>query len=84
VSGKPNEVATIHMSKGAAKSARLDAAAIRKRSATKGDVVVEVKPGEEVTSLSAGWMVEKFVKTVKAKSLRRKKPRRRKQRQRRL
>ncbi|MFZ1043288.1 MAG: DNA gyrase subunit A [Anaerolineales bacterium] len=66
VSGKPNEVATIHMSKGAAKSARLDAAAIRKRATTKGDVLVEVKPGEEVTSVSTGWMVEKFVKTVKA------------------
>jgi DNA gyrase subunit A len=66
VSGKPNEVATLHMSKGAAKSTRLDAAAIRKRAATKGDVLVEVKPGEEVTSVSAGWMVEKFVKTVKA------------------
>jgi DNA gyrase subunit A len=66
VSGKPNEVATIHMSKGAAKSARLDAAAIRKRAASKGDVVVEVKPGEEVTSVSIGWTVEKFVKTVKA------------------
>jgi DNA gyrase/topoisomerase IV subunit A len=62
VTGKPNEVATIHMSKGAAKSARLDAAAIRKRAATKGDVVVEVKPGEEVTSLSTGWLVEKYVK----------------------
>jgi hypothetical protein len=33
LAGKPNEVATIHMSKGAAKSARLDAAAIRKRAA---------------------------------------------------
>ena len=66
VSGKPNDVATIHMSKGAAKSAQLDAAAIRNRAATKGDVLVEVKPGEEVTSVSTGWMVEKFVKTVKA------------------
>src|SRR5271157_1883300 len=74
VSGKPNEVATIHMSKGAAKAARLDAAAIRKRAATKGDVVVEVKPGEEVTSVSAGWMVEKFVKTVKAEKPAKKKP----------
>ena len=62
VTGKPNEVATIHMSRGAAKSTRLDAAAIRKRAATKGDVVVEVKPGDEVTSLSAGWLVEKYVK----------------------
>ncbi|HUH96691.1 MAG TPA: DNA gyrase subunit A [Anaerolineales bacterium] len=59
--GKPNEIATIHVSKGAAKAARLDAAAIRKRAAAKGDVVVEVKPGEEVTSVSAGWTVERFV-----------------------
>ena len=66
MSGKPNEVATIYMSKGAAKSTRLDAATIRKRAASKGDVLVEVKPGEEVTSVSTGWMVEKFVKTVKA------------------
>ena len=43
-SGKPNHVATIHMSKGAAKSARLDLAAVRKRSSTKGELVVEVKP----------------------------------------
>jgi len=68
LTGKPNEVATIHISKGAAKSARLDAAAIRKRAATKGDVVVEVKPGEEVTAVSAGWTVEKFVtSSLKAK-----------------
>jgi DNA gyrase subunit A len=62
VTGKPNEVATIHLSKGAAKSTRLDAAAVRKRAASKGDVVVEVKPGEEVTGLSVGWMVEKYIK----------------------
>ena len=62
VAGKPNEVATIHMSKGAAKSTRLDAAAVRKRAASKGDVVVEVKPGEEVTGLNSGWMAEKFIK----------------------
>jgi len=73
VSGKPNEVATIHMSKGAAKSTRLDAATIRKRAATKGDVLVEVKPGEEVTSLSAGWMVEKFVKAGKEEKAAKKK-----------
>ncbi|MHB8777513.1 MAG: DNA gyrase subunit A [Anaerolineales bacterium] len=60
-SGKPNHVATIHMSKGAAKSARLDLAAVRKRASTKGDLVVEVKPGETITGLAMGWTVERFV-----------------------
>lgn len=60
-SGKPNHVATIHMSKGAAKSARLDLAAVRKRASSKGDLVVEVKPGETITGLAIGWTVEKFV-----------------------
>jgi DNA gyrase subunit A len=66
-SGKPNHMATIHLTKGAAKSTRLDAAGVRKRAATKGDVIVEVKPGEEVTSVVAGWMVEKFVEGEKEK-----------------
>ena len=66
-SGKPNHVATIHMSKGAAKSARLDLAAVRKRAAAKGDVVVEVKPGETITGLAVGWMVERFVEWGKKK-----------------
>ena len=58
---KPNHMATIHLSKGAPKSTRLDAVGVRKRAATKGDVVVEVKPGEEVTSVNVSWTVEKFV-----------------------
>ncbi|MBI3152010.1 MAG: DNA gyrase subunit A [Chloroflexi bacterium] len=62
-SGKPNHVATIHMSKGAAKSARLDLAAVRKRASSKGDVVVEVKPGETITGLAVGWTVERFVES---------------------
>jgi len=61
VTGKPNHMATIHLSKGAPKSTRLDAVALRKRAATKGDHVVEVKPGEEVVSVNVGWTVEKFV-----------------------
>lgn len=63
--GKPNHMAAIHLSKGAPKSTRLDAAAVRKRAANKGDLVVEVKPGEEVVSATVGWMVEKFIKVVK-------------------
>jgi hypothetical protein len=65
---KPNYMATIHLSKGAPKSTRLDAAGIRKRAATKGDLIVEVKPGEEVVSLNTAWTVEKFVEPVKAKA----------------
>ena len=57
---KPNHMATIHLTKGAPKSTRLDAAGVRKRASTKGDVIVEVKPGEEVLSINVGWTVEKF------------------------
>jgi DNA gyrase subunit A len=66
VTDKPSHMATIHLSKGAPKSARLDAAAIRKRASSKGDVVVEVKPGEEAVSINVGWMVEKYIKAAKA------------------
>ncbi|MBE0683109.1 MAG: DNA gyrase subunit A [Anaerolineales bacterium] len=65
ISGKPNHVATIHMSKGAAKSARLDLAAVRKRASSKGDLVVEVKPGETITGLAVGWTLERFVEVEK-------------------
>jgi DNA gyrase subunit A len=65
VADKPNHMATIHLTKAAPKSTRLDEVSIRKRAATKGDVVVEVKPGEEVVSVNVGWTVEKFVEEVK-------------------
>jgi DNA gyrase subunit A len=65
VSGKPNHMATIFLSKAAPKSTRLDAVAVRKRAATKGDVVVEIKPGDEVLSVNVAWNAERFVKTVK-------------------
>ena len=61
VADKPNHMATIHLTKGAPKSTRLDEASIRKRTATKGDVIVDVKPGEEVVSVNVSWTVEKFV-----------------------
>ena len=65
VTGKPNHMATIHLRKGAPKSTRLDDAGLRKRAATKGDVIVEVKPGEEVVSVNVGWTVERFVEEQK-------------------
>ncbi|HSG42790.1 MAG TPA: DNA topoisomerase (ATP-hydrolyzing), partial [Anaerolineales bacterium] len=61
VAGKPNLLATVHLKKMAPKSTRLDAAGVRKRAATKGDVVVDVKSGEEVLSVNVAWTVDKFV-----------------------
>ncbi|HSJ88314.1 MAG TPA: DNA gyrase subunit A [Anaerolineales bacterium] len=62
---KPNHMATIHLTKGAPKSTRLDEASIRKRAATKGDAIVDIKPGEEVISVNVNWTVEKFVELSK-------------------
>jgi DNA gyrase subunit A len=67
VSDKPNHLATIHLSKGAPKSTRLDVAGLRKRASAKGDVVVEVKPGEEAVSVNVAWTVDKFVEQEKKK-----------------
>jgi DNA gyrase subunit A len=67
VSGKPNHMATIHLSKGAPKSTRLDAVAVRKRASSKGDLIVEVKPGEEAVSVNVGWTVEKYVEEESGK-----------------
>ncbi len=68
VTDKSSHMATIHLSKGAPKSARLDAAAIRKRASTKGDVVVEVKPGEEAVSINVSWMADKYLKAARAET----------------
>jgi DNA gyrase subunit A len=59
--GKPNNVTTIHLLKAAPKSTRLDAAPVRKRSAVRGDAVVEVKAGDAVQSVVMGWELENFV-----------------------
>jgi DNA gyrase subunit A len=65
VSGKPNHMATIILAKGAPKSTRLDAAGVRKRAATKGDGIVEMKKDEVITGLSVAWTVERYVKVGK-------------------
>ncbi len=66
VSGKPNHMATIVLEKGAPKSTRLDAAAVRRRAATKGDAIVEMKKDEAILGLSVAWTVERYVKVGKA------------------
>jgi len=68
VSGKANHVATIHLSKGAPKSTRLDEASLRKRAASKGDLVVEVKDGAVITGLAVGWELERYVGVPKVES----------------
>jgi DNA gyrase subunit A len=65
VSGKPNHMATILLAKGAPKSTRLDAANVRKRAATRGDVIIEMKKDEAITGLSVAWTVERYVKVGK-------------------
>ncbi len=72
VSGKPNALATIHLSKGAPKSTRLDAVAVRKRAASKGDHVVEIKAGEEITSVNVAWDADRFVKEEKKEEAKKK------------
>jgi DNA gyrase subunit A len=59
--GKPNAHVTIHLLKAAAKQSRLDEASLRKRSAARGDAVVEVKPGDSVIGLTSGWVFSRYV-----------------------
>lgn len=59
--GKPNAVVTLHLLKAAPKMTRLDAAPLRKRSAMRGESVVELKPGDAVTALTETWALERFV-----------------------
>jgi DNA gyrase subunit A len=58
--GKPNQIATVHLLKAAPKSTRLDAAPTRKRAAVRGDVVVDVKAGDTVLAVVTGWDVKRF------------------------
>jgi DNA gyrase subunit A len=59
--GKVNAIVTLHLLKAAAKQSRLDEAPLRKRSATHGGAVVEVKPGDSVIGLTAGWVFSRFI-----------------------
>jgi DNA gyrase subunit A len=58
--GKGNHVITLHLLKAAPKMTRLDEAGLKKRAATRGDAVVEIKPGDRVLGVTDGWLVEKF------------------------
>jgi DNA gyrase subunit A len=60
--GRETAHVTVHMAKSAAKSHRVDEAGLRKRAAGRGDALVELKPGDEVTAVTSPWMVERFLK----------------------
>lgn len=47
-SGKGTQILTLHLLKGASRSCRIDSAAIKKRSAAKGDAVCEVRGDDKV------------------------------------
>jgi DNA gyrase subunit A len=59
--GRKNDILTLHLAKAAPKMTRLDAAPLRKRSALRGEAVVEVKPGDAVLSVTEAWDLERFV-----------------------
>lgn len=61
--GKGTHVITMHLLKAAPKMTRLDEAGLKKRATTRGDVVVEVKPGDAVLSIADVWMVEQYLST---------------------
>lgn len=72
--GKKNDIITLHLAKAAPKMTRLDAAPLRKRSAVRGDAVVEVKAGDAVLGITEVWAIERFVVLGKKEEARKKKP----------
>jgi DNA gyrase subunit A len=59
--GKGTHIVTMHLLKAAPKMTRLDEAGIKKRAATRGDVVVEVKPGDAILNMTDVWQAERYV-----------------------
>jgi DNA gyrase subunit A len=77
--GKKNDIITLHLAKAAPKMTRLDVAPLRKRSAVRGEAVVEVKTGDAVLGVTQGWAVERFVMVGKNKEAGKKKSTKNKQ-----
>ena len=71
--GKKNDIVTLHLAKAAPKMTRLDTATLRKRSAVRGDVVVEVKPGDAVLGVTEAWALERYVEAGKKQEASKKK-----------
>jgi hypothetical protein len=59
--GKSTQVVTLHLLKAAPKMTRLDEVSLKKRAAARGEVVVEVRPGDSVLGLTEGWLIERYL-----------------------
>ena len=59
--GKGTHVITLHLLKAAPKMTRLDEAGLKKRAATRGDSVVEVKPGDALTAITDAWAAGRYL-----------------------
>ena len=59
--GKGTHIVTLHLLKAAPKMTRLDEAGLKKRAATRGDSVVEVKPGDGVVGITDAWVAGRFI-----------------------
>ncbi|MGA2491200.1 MAG: DNA gyrase C-terminal beta-propeller domain-containing protein, partial [Anaerolineales bacterium] len=59
--GKKNDIITLHLAKAAPKMSRLDAAPLRKRSALRGEAVVDVKAGDAVLGVTEVWALERYI-----------------------
>jgi DNA gyrase subunit A len=65
LTAKGSATVTVHLAKAAPKSTRLEAVGVRKRASTRGDRLVDVKPGDSVVAVTSGWMVERYVQFAK-------------------
>jgi DNA gyrase subunit A len=65
--GKKNDIVTLHLAKAAPKMTRLDAAPLRKRSAVRGEAVVDVRVGDGVVGVVEAWLLERFVQKKEPK-----------------
>jgi DNA gyrase/topoisomerase IV subunit A len=71
--GRKNDIITLHLAKAAPKMTRLDAAPLRKRSAVRGEAVVEVKADDAVLGITESWALERFVQKKEQKKVVKKK-----------
>jgi len=60
--GKGSQMLTVHAAKSAARGHRLDEATVRKRAASRGDRLVDLKAGDAVIAITTGWNLERFIR----------------------
>ncbi len=63
--GKPNTIITLHLLKAAPKMSRLDEAPLRKRTAVRGEAILDLKPGDALLGVTETWQVERYLNLEK-------------------